>query len=286
MVLAKDKDSEDKNQSTLDDFFDTDEDVSPKGERSEGAPSKSMKDSSPQLKKGTEEGDLQSSSRKDTENTVDEDTQPQPKNEVKSGYRDSPENLPPSYLLSVDYEGRRKKAVLQLYNPQTKRTHFWYDNTAHQPYCYTDLAPQIVEDRVKKGGFKGHFRTEEVQLKDLLRDESRSMTKVIADDPLSIGGRDDSIREHLIERVSTGDPAEPVKKVSHAWEAAIRYRNCYSYDRDLVPGLLYSIDKGNLIPSPPDLDMNILQDFKKIIQASMNMLQCSFPKFQIYVELL
>ncbi|MHA1902398.1 MAG: DNA-directed DNA polymerase I [Candidatus Thorarchaeota archaeon] len=266
--MAKDKESEDKNQSTLDDFFDTDEaeDVSPNKERSEGISSKSMKDSSLEPKKGTEEDELPTSSNKESDNIVDENPQLQSKTEIKSGYRDTPENLPASYLLSVDYEGRRKKAVLQLYNPQTKKTHFWYDNTAHQPYCYTDLAPKIVEDRVKKGGFKGHFRTEEVQLKDLLRDESRSMTKVIADDPLSIGGRDDSIREHLIEHVNTGDPAEPVKKVSHAWEAAIRYRNCYSYDRDLVPGLLYSIDKGDLIPSPPDLDTNVLQDFKKIIQ--------------------
>ncbi|MHA2360245.1 MAG: 3'-5' exonuclease, partial [Candidatus Thorarchaeota archaeon] len=85
------------------------------------------------------------------------------------------------------------------------------------------------------------------------------MTKVLGDNPLSIGGRQDSIR-NLVSDQTTG------VSVSHAWEAAIRYQLCYTYDNNLVPGLMYKIEKGDLLPVPPAVDKSTLKEFKKIIQ--------------------
>jgi DNA polymerase I len=178
-----------------------------------------------------------------------------------AGYRETPSDLGPSYLLSVDYVGgETKKALARLYNPETKKIYFWYDNTDHKPYCYTDYPEQVVAAKI--GKHPGFLRTESVPLKDLLRDQMRTMTKVIADDPLSIGGKRDSIRERLVE--TTQDMAT----VSHAWEANIRYRNCYTYDRDLVMGLPYKIVDGNLLRCDPKVDESVLKEFKKTLGDS------------------
>ena len=163
----------------------------------------------------------------------------------------------PSYLLSVDYiGGNLKKAVVKLYDPVSKQIKLWYDNTGHKPYCYTDYPPQVVESKV--GNHRGYVGSQVVQVQDLLRDESRQMTKVIAADPLSIGGSQGAIRDLLVEH--TPD----MQQVSHAWEAAIRYRNCYSYDQDILTGLPYMIEDGNLVKVEPKVDEAVLAEFKKI----------------------
>jgi DNA polymerase I len=82
------------------------------------------------------------------------------------------------------------------------------------------------------------------------------MTKVIGDNPLAIGGTATSIRNSLVDN----------NNVSHAWEAAIRYQLCYTYDSKLVPGLMYKIENGNLLPCPPNVDSKILNEFKKTVQ--------------------
>ena len=51
---------------------------------------------------------------------------------------DRPNDLPPSYLLSVDYSGPENRAYARLYEPESKKVFFWFDNTGHKPYCYTD----------------------------------------------------------------------------------------------------------------------------------------------------
>lgn len=175
--------------------------------------------------------------------------------EIRAGDRDTPRNLPPSFLLSIDYAGQQKKAVARLYETTTKRLLFWFDNKGHLPYCYTDLPRQAVEkiDRVSKS--PGFVRAEAVKMLDLLQDQSRDMTKVIADDPLSIGGRAGSIREQLVK-----------DGVSHAWEANIRYRNCYTYDTRVVPGLVYKIENGDLIPCAPKIDSKLIDEFKRVVQ--------------------
>jgi DNA polymerase I len=54
----------------------------------------------------------------------------------------APENLPPSYFVSASYDGHLKKAVIKLYEPQSGKIYFWYDNTGHKPYCLTNLSKQ------------------------------------------------------------------------------------------------------------------------------------------------
>ncbi|MCK4279527.1 MAG: type B DNA-directed DNA polymerase, partial [Candidatus Thorarchaeota archaeon] len=135
--------------------------------------------------------------------------------------------------------------------------HFWTDNSGHKPYMYTDLSQKEVE---KINGIRRHpgfIRTEAVELTDLLRDKQVSMTKIIANDPLSVGGRPDSMRESL-----------RIDEVNHAWEANIRYHHTYTYDMRFVSGLSYKIENGNLVASPPTIDKNTMKEFKRTIPGS------------------
>ena len=59
----------------------------------------------------------------------------------------APLNLPPSYFVSASYDGRQKKAVIKLYEPESEQIYFWYDNTGHKPYCLTNLTTQELEPK-------------------------------------------------------------------------------------------------------------------------------------------
>ncbi|MGB9728607.1 MAG: DNA-directed DNA polymerase I [Thermoprotei archaeon] len=142
-----------------------------------------------------------------------------------------PQNTGPCYLLSVVYDGEKGRALVKLYDPESKKIYFWYDNSGHKPYFYTDISPDDLRKNVKVIGHKGFDHFERVELYDTLRDRKVMMTKIIAKDPLSVGGTKGSLREIITRN----------------WEAKIRYHHCYIYDRQLIPGLVYRIVNGNLV---------------------------------------
>ncbi|MHA2114805.1 MAG: DNA-directed DNA polymerase I [Candidatus Thorarchaeota archaeon] len=230
-------------QSSLEDFFSDSEEPTPETTQVDSTDAEETPSSSNTVSSNAETAGP--SDEPDEEDVV----------QVKIGKRELPSELPPSFLLSVDYSGPENKAIARLYRPDTKEVFFWLDNTGHKPYFYTDLPPQVVQSTASRN--RGFVGAERVELHDLLRDESVTMTKVIGDNPLAIGGRQDSIRNLMADK-RTGD--------THAWEAAIRYQLCYTYDNDLVPGLMYKIEKGNLISVPPKVDAATLKEFKKAIQ--------------------
>ncbi|TET09237.1 MAG: DNA-directed DNA polymerase I [Candidatus Thorarchaeota archaeon] len=232
-------------QSSLEDFFSENEDPSP--EETEVTPQAGSDKSKPNPDPTIP--DVPSDNSPSNEANEDDLIQ------VQVGTRGFPQDLPPSFLLSIDYSGPHNKAIVRLYRPDTKEVFFWLDNKDHKPYFYTDRSSQEVESIASR--HRGFVRAEDVELQDLLRDETVTMTKVIGDNPLAIGGRSDSIRNLFTDK-STG--------VSLAWEAAIRYQLCYTYDNNLVPGLMYKIENGDLIPVPPDVDAITLAEFKKTIQ--------------------
>jgi DNA polymerase I len=258
MNLVKDENSVDENQSTLEDFIGREE-VEPESP----APVEVVREkiSSPQ-KQNKPQDTSASSTQNESENadtdeaeaeSVDDEESEASAISINIGEIETPTNLPPSFLLSIDYSGPMNKAVARLYEPKTKKVYFWIDNTNHKPYLYTDWPPQVVESKVKNN--PGFVKTETIQLHDLLHDKQVTMTKLIGDNPLSIGGGAASMREKLKDQ----------NDVSHAWEANIRYHLCFTYDRSFVPGLMYEIEKGRLVECPPDVDEKTLQEFKNVI---------------------
>ncbi|HZD12715.1 MAG TPA: 3'-5' exonuclease, partial [Candidatus Binatus sp.] len=144
-----------------------------------------------------------------------------------------PFNLDDSFLVGAGYDGQRRTAYLKLYEPQSHRIHRWYDNTGHTSYCLSKESKAKLEKIQELTSHPGFLRMEESKRYDALAEKEIPVTVIFARDPLSIGGRLNSIRE--IGAV-------------HAYEADIHYVLNYFYDRHLDPGMTYSIRNGRLEP--------------------------------------
>ncbi|MFX1368995.1 MAG: hypothetical protein ACFFAY_10380, partial [Promethearchaeota archaeon] len=130
--MPKDKRTgEDDEQSNLEDFFGSSHEDMPKNllESKDNVPDNS--DESNSSLNESEEDLLAEEDVDDSEEVVAP---------VKVDISGRPSNLPPSYLLSIDYSGPESKAYARLYEPESKKIFFWFDNTGHKPYCFTDYS--------------------------------------------------------------------------------------------------------------------------------------------------
>ena len=153
--------------------------------------------------------------------------------------------LPPSFLVSASYDGERRSAYVKLYEPISKRIYSWYDTTGHKPYCFTDIPPDELEKIERLASHPGLDRFETAEKYDALLDSEVTVTKIVAKDPLAIGGRPRGcIRDIIPEDYPAIFGTERAAKV---WEAAIKYYECYIYDERLEPGMPYGIKDGELI---------------------------------------
>ena len=161
----------------------------------------------------------------------------------------APENLPPSYFVSATYDGRSRKAVLKLYEPESEEIYFWSDNTGHKPYCLTNLRPDDLKkiDRlIHHEGFFGFKREERF---DALLDRNVQVTKIVANDPLAIGGRPlGTIRDIIPEDFPAVSDTPLQPEDIKVWESRIKYYQSYIFDRQLSPGMIYEVKDGNLVP--------------------------------------
>jgi len=194
---------------------------------------------------------------------------------VKPKGRLAPDNLGRSYLLSASYDGDQRKAYMRLYEPETQQIYLWYDDTGHQPYLISKSTPEELKENrriVNHSGFQGF---QEVVRYDGLRDEEIRVTKVVAADPLSIGGGAGAIRNYLEE----------------SWESRIRYYNCYIYDQGLVPGMPYRVVDGDLVPDDWSIPKEVEPQFDEILAGTeerfrepmrewARLLQCPIPEIR------
>ena len=125
--------------------------------------------------------------KKSTESASAEKKSPAERKKVV--YPDFPKDLPPSYLVSVTYEGKKALASLKLYEPESQKIYFWDDTTGHKPYCLTNLPPKELEKISRLTSHSGFDHFEIVEKFDPLMDKQVKVTKVVAKDPLAIGGR-------------------------------------------------------------------------------------------------
>ncbi|MHA1482163.1 MAG: hypothetical protein ACTSQA_01840, partial [Candidatus Heimdallarchaeaceae archaeon] len=141
----------------------------------------------------------------------------------------APDNLSSSILIDVKYDGKREQAYVKLFNPEDGRVYRWHDKTNHLPYLLTTLSKTQVEAQLKND--KEFIGCEIVKKRSLLNDKNINLTKVLASNPLAIGGKNNSYRDQL----------------SPSFESNIRYHHSYIYDRYLIPSTYYTIQNGDLI---------------------------------------
>jgi DNA polymerase I len=137
-------------------------------------------------------------------------------------------------LLSAGYDGDAGKAYLKFYNVVEGRVEVLYDESRHLPYCYTDLEPAEASKTLNEL-VQNIVAFEREEKFDALTLSYVRLTKIVAKDPLTIGGRSSSARE----RVRT-------------WESDIPYHINYLYDRGLICGLPYLRNGDSIKPATLD----------------------------------
>lgn len=122
-------------------------------------------------------------------------------------------------LLSADYFNR--KARLKFYEPVSNRLILLSDTTNHKAHCYVS-----TEDGAKLKELPGIESIEDVEIFNVIKDKTVTMSRIEVNNPLIIGGTQDSLRESF-----------------KCWEADIKYYQTYIYDKGLIVGSWYDIDE-------------------------------------------
>ncbi|MCS7132203.1 MAG: hypothetical protein NZ918_00570 [Aigarchaeota archaeon] len=97
------------------------------------------------------------------------------------------------FLIGCSYDGKVGKAYLKLLNAETQEVKIIYDESGHKPYCYVKEPLENVKE-MKLPGVVDLVRENKY---DLLRDQAVEVIRIIASDPLAIGGSSNSIREKI-----------------------------------------------------------------------------------------
>ncbi|MGC8850180.1 MAG: 3'-5' exonuclease, partial [Candidatus Bathyarchaeia archaeon] len=174
------------------------------------------------------------------------------------------------YVVGVGYDGEREAAYLKLYEPEGGKIYKWYDNSSHRPYCFSKLPVEEIEKIEAVTQHPGFLRIEMVEKYDALRDQRIHVSKIVAKDPLSIGGR----------------PSGSIRDLIKAWEADIKYVECYIYDRGIVPGMRYSLRDGELEESWPPVETVPLfevrdggEEYRRLLRHWITLLECPVPDY-------
>ncbi len=190
--------------------------------------------------------------------------------------RVAPEELPTSYLLSAGYDGKAEKAFLRLYEPESQQIYLWYDNTGHLSYCISKEAPEELRRNDRLMSYPDFLTLERVEKFDAIADSTIQVTKVVATNPLAIGGGLGGGIRNII-----GD----------SWESRIRYYQNYIYDTGLIPGMPYRVEGGDLVEEEyalpeaireemNDLFAEIEPEFRDHMLEWARLLQCPVPELR------
>jgi DNA polymerase I len=193
-------------------------------------------------------------------------------------------DLAEAYLLSATYDGDKRCAVLKFYSPSDEQLYFWYDNTGHKPYCLTSLRPEELKNIPELMAHEGLEGFEQVEKLDPLIDRRVVVTRIVARDPLAIGGRPSGCIRDIIPRWKPEDASVKV------WEADIKYYENYLYDRNLEVGMPYAIREEEIIPLESRLSSSLSEveaafagespEFFEYIKNWARLLECPVPKLR------
>ena len=188
----------------------------------------------------------------------------------------APDDLPTSYLLSAGYDGKQEKAFLRLYEPVSQQVYLWYDNTGHLSYCISKETPEELRKNDRLTSYPGFMTLEQVEKFDAIADETIKVTKVVATNPLAIGGGAGGGIRSLLQG---------------SWESRIRYYQNYIYDLSLIPGMPYRVEGGNLVADEYELPEAIRAEleqtlaeqepeFREHMMEWARLLQCPVPEIR------
>ncbi len=236
-------------------------------QRDKPAPKKSI-GASPAASDAEKEDEEEEPDESEEGVAVEREVEPEEVIEATSFEAETPQDTGPCVMLSVSYSGRRRKALVKLYDIERKKIVFWYDNTGHQPYLLTNLPLKevLADPRIASHPGFDAKASRELRKYDLLNDRELTMTLVAGKDPTTVGGRPDSIREYLKD----------------SWEDHIRYRDCYILDRQLIPGSIYRVTNGSLVREGINVPTDAIKE--RFPKASPEFLKSLYEWFPLLVS--
>ncbi|MDR0373785.1 MAG: DNA-directed DNA polymerase I [Nitrososphaerota archaeon] len=194
----------------------------------------------------------------------------------------APQNLGPSYFVSASYDGRQKKAVIKLYEPESGQLYFWYDNTDHKPYCLASLKADELGKFERITSHEGFDSFQSEERVDPLNDKVIQVTKIVAKDPLAIGGRSSgTIRDIIPEDYPKVLGVKFQDSDAKIWESKIKYYQSYIYDRQLLPGMLYEVQDGNLVPVADNKAAENLNKIKDLFQDCKTEVEQEYAQYSM-----
>ncbi len=172
------------------------------------------------------------------------------------------DEVPESYLLGSYYSGELKKAYLKFYDDSSNKTYVWVDKTGHMPYFLTNTAPSELDQRIVRD--KSFEKVEIVEKYDLLRGKEVTLTKIVVKDPLAV----------------------PRMRglVTNAWEANIKYHDCYVFDNNLLPGMKYRVNGRGITLIQPKLGEDVLSLYKKVVEDEEELLELALRMAPLFEE--
>ncbi len=139
-------------------------------------------------------------------------------------------NISESLLLGAGYDGQKKAAFLQFYDPNSQRIFFHYDRSGHKPYVYSKKSPSELASLRDR---EDVIDIREEEKLDLLNDKKIRVSKIIVMDPLAVSGT---------------PGRRGIRNLIEAYEADITYYMNYIYDMRLHPGAFYKVVDDGMVP--------------------------------------
>ena len=160
---------------------------------------------------------------------------------------DNVDNIPSSLLISAAYNSQKRKAVLKFYEPKSGRIFLWDDKTGHKPYCYSKLSVDELDFLSER---QDVIEIKQVTKRDMLQDKFISVSKIIVEDPLAIGGT---------------QTTKSIRNEIETWESDIKYYENYLYDNKLIIGKYYKIVNNKIIPTDFEISEETKLELKSLL---------------------
>lgn len=143
------------------------------------------------------------------------------------------------YLFDVTYSGYKDKAVLHFIDPKTQTLFSWVDKSDHTSYLLTSSTEESLNEYFSDSiDFVG---VESVVRYDSVSDKDVELRKLLAQNPLAIGGQLTRDRKESFRR-----QLEDVG--SFVWESYIPYVDNFRYDMKYEVGMAYVVSKDKIVP--------------------------------------
>ena len=141
------------------------------------------------------------------------------------------EKMPYGLLISATYDNQKKVVVLKFYEPTTQKIFLWADKSGHKPYCYSKLSLDDIPTDISERDDVLDIKS--VERMNLIDDKTITVSKILAKDPLAIGGTQTN---------------KSIRNLIETWESDIKYYENYLYDNLLIVGKYYKIENDHVVP--------------------------------------